>query len=265
MNNSEELKQRVSQYALKYILDENLPNSQDSRNDKDEITITSGNSKILWLGIGSGSTIRFFIDELGKIIQSSSFNIIIKVVSSSIDTSIQCRKWDIPVFSLEDLQDRQFLDIYIDGADEVNHKNESLKGRGGAHTREKLIQLAAHKFYLIIDETKAVNNLGELGTPIVCEILSFGYGQTINRLKKIIPKPEKVSIRYGKGKMGPIITDNGNFIADIHFKQDIPIQNVNKLEIDLKTIPGVIETGIFSQPADTVFIGTKEKIIIRNK
>lgn len=212
---------------------------------------------LVWLGIGSGTTVSYFIDILGTTLKEGGIPFKIKAICSSIDSENKCRACGVPVSYLDDLRDDQRMDLYIDGADEVDSDKNSLKGLGGASTREKLTALNAKLFILIIDASKLVTHLGEKN-PVVCEILPFGYTKTIERLRFIDPTPSKVELRLGSGKMGPVITDNGNYLVDVYFTNLNPDQlhavDFSKLEKTLKLLSGVVETGIFSRPADYVFI-----------
>lgn len=244
MSNSSKLKKKLALYTVQYILD------QSKKNPKEKI----------WLGIGTGSTMQFFIDALGISIENQLTTSSIVVICSSLDSENRCRKWKIPILTLEDLPKFQKLNYYIDGADEVNLHRQCLKGLGGAHTREKLISLSSKKFIIIVDESKRVDSLGK-SAPIVCEVLPFGYVQTIQRLIKINSKFREIHLRFGKQKSNPVLTDNGNFIVDIYLKSNFSESNLIQLERKINQIPGVIETGLFANPADLVFIATKEKIL----
>lgn len=219
-------------------------------------------NKFMTLGIGSGSTVKIFIDLLGEWYENNDINYKIQTISSSIDSEKRCRYWKLPIYQLEDLEKNKKLDYYIDGADEVDSKKRSLKGLGGASTREKIIRLETSLFIIMVDESKRVSNLASK-TPIVCEILPFGFEKTIERLEKIKPTPLKITLRKGSCKMGPVISDNGNYLVDLFFEEKFKNDlDLVELESTLKLIPGVIETGLFSKPADIVFISTQNGITI---
>lgn len=240
-----ELKKELGNYVVNYLIKQ----------------ISDIKANQIWIGIGSGTTIHYFIDSLGTAYQSGLFSCSITSISSSFDSEIRCREWKIPIATLADLSPFKQLDYYVDGADEVNEAKQSLKGQGGAHTREKLVGIIAKKFLLLIDETKKVKSLGTK-SPVVCEILPFGYNRTIHRLlNKLSPKPNHVELRYGKGTLGPIITENNNFLVDLYYEPAIPTNDFLLFEQQLKAIHGVVETGLFSRPADQVFVAKKNQII----
>jgi ribose 5-phosphate isomerase A len=140
--------------------------------------------------------------------------------------------------------------LTIDCIDQVDKKLNLIKGRGGALAREKIVSFASKKNIRIADETKLT---GKLGTDqsIPLEILPFAYVAVTLRLQKIGGKPV---LREGNGKIGPAITDNGNFILDVYFG---PIDDPTDLDTKLKSIPGVLETGLFLNLADIVYVGTR--------
>ena len=173
------------------------------------------------IGIGSGSTIHFFIEALGNSLRSRQLHNI-AVVCSSFDTENLCRSYHIPIQTLEDIGE---LLIYIDGADEILSNGVSLKGLGGALTREKHVRIASKSFIIIADETKYVNELGKK-SPLCLEIMPFGYSKTLTRIKQARIDGlhiDYVNLRTGSGKMGPLISDNNNFLVDIHLKQPLPV------------------------------------------
>lgn len=247
MQDSGLLKEKVAQYAFDYLLK--------------DIQRTKGNSdKLIWLGIGSGTTIKFFISILGKKYTESSFPFKFVTISSSVDSESACRKLNLPIRQLADLSPNQKLNYYIDGADEVDSHKRCLKGLGGASTREKLLRLESDVFYVLTDESKQVTSLCEKN-PIVLEILPFGFEKTLERIKRFSPSPIKAEIRKGSGKMGFVLTDNNNYLVDAYFK-DVFTNSIDykELEQKLKSIPGVVETGLFGSPADVVFIASKTSV-----
>ncbi len=140
----------------------------------------------------------------------------------------------------------------VDGADEVDHNLNLIKGGGAAHTKEKIIDYAADKLYIIVDESKYVDKIGNFPVPV--EVIPEASRMVIKTLTDMGATP---AIRMGEQKDGPVITDNGNFVIDAKFDEII---NPEHLEIDLNTIPGVVENGIFSNAVDKVIIGTKNGV-----
>ena len=176
------------------------------------------------IGVGTGSTVNFFIEELAKIKQ------LFKGAVSSSEASSQILKaHDIEVFELNDVNE---ILVYIDGADEVDPSNNLIKGGGGAHTREKIVASASNEFVCIVDESKLVKALGNFPLPIEVMIKSRSY---VAR--------EVVKLGGTPILRADFITDQGNQILDI---ADIKIDKPEILEQRLNLIPGVLDNGIFA-------------------
>ena len=186
------------------------------------------------IGVGTGSTVNYFIEELATIRHR-----IDACVASSLATEMRLRAAGIPVIDLNVVSD---LDIYVDGADEVNTRCEMIKGGGGALTREKIIASVAQQFICIVDESKLVQHLGAF--PIAIEVLPIARSYVARELVKLGGDPV-----YRDG----FVTDNGNIILDVH---DMPFGCLPKtLEDTINTIPGVVENGIFgTRLADKVIV-----------
>ena len=176
------------------------------------------------LGIGTGSTVNFFIEELG--VFKNHFR---GAVSSSEASTQLLKAQNIEVFSLNDVNEIEF---YIDGADEVSPDNFLIKGGGGAHTREKIVAAAAKEFICIVDDSKLVEVLGSFPLPV--EVIPESRSMVSRKIVAIGGRPV-----YRSG----FITDQGNQILDIH---DIRINNPEEMEILLNNIPGVVDNGIFA-------------------
>ena len=181
-------------------------------------------TKDMVLGIGTGSTVNFFIEEL-----SSYKNYFYGAVSSSEASSKLLREKGIDVFNLNDVNEVAY---YIDGADEVSPDNELIKGGGGAHTREKIVAASSKEFICIVDKTKLVNQLGAFPLPV--EVIPESRSMVARKIVAIGGTPE-----YRSG----FITDQGNEIIDI---KGLEIPDPEALEIYLNNIPGVIDNGIFA-------------------
>ena len=186
--------------------------------------IESKISKETVLGIGTGSTVNFFIEELGNL--KHHFK---GAVSSSNASSELLNNKGIEVFSLNDVNEVEF---YIDGADEVTPENFLIKGGGGAHTREKIVAAASNEFICIIDKTKLVSKLGAFPLPL--EVIPESRSMVA---RKIIAMGGRPVYRNN------FLTDQKNHILDIH---DIDISDPVKLEKILNNIPGVVDNGIFA-------------------
>lgn len=196
------------------------------------------------VGVGTGSTVDFFIEYLKPI-----KNKISGAVASSISTQEKLEANGIRVLDLNDVSD---IPIYIDGADEVNSNFQLIKGGGGALTREKIIAGASNKFLCIVDDSKVVDVLGKFPLPL-----------------EVVPMARSFVAREVIKKKGmPVwrenfITDNGNIILDInHMEIFEPIS----LEKDLNKIPGILTVGLFAErPADHVLVSSEKEVIALQK
>ena len=176
------------------------------------------------IGVGTGSTVNFFIAELGKI-----KNLFKGAVSSSEASSKLLLDEGIEVFELNDVNE---IMLYVDGADEVDEENCLIKGGGGAQTREKIVAAASQEFICIVDESKMVKTLGAFPLPVEVLIRSRSY--VARELVKLGGTPV---LRQS------FITDHGNQILDVH---DLAISNPKDLEQKINLIPGVVDNGIFA-------------------
>lgn len=195
------------------------------------------------IGIGSGTTIEIFLNLLGEKIKRDG----IKVygVPSSYQSMLLAIKNGIKIVDLAENEP----EICIDGADQVDAKLNCIKGGGGAMTREKIVASASKKVVIIVDDSKLSE---KLSIPVPVEVLPFAYGYVMRRLSKTC----KPKLREGSGKVGPIITDNGNFIIDCGFGV---IEEPKRVEEELTSIPGILETGIFlAEMIDAVIVGNSE-------
>lgn len=191
------------------------------------------------IGVGTGSTITYFIEALYSIKEK-----IEGVVSSSNHSSNQLKKLGIPLYNLNTLDQ---LDIYIDSADEVDINMQMIKGGGGALTKEKIIAAAAKKFVCIIDSSKQVDTLGQ--GPLPVEVIPMARALVARELIYLGGTPE-----YRCN----MVTENGNSILDVY---NMKILNASLLEERINNIPGVVSVGIFARRrADIVLIGTRDGI-----
>ena len=181
-------------------------------------------SQDMVLGIGTGSTVNFFIEELER-----HKNYFKGAVSSSEASSKLLKEKNIEVFSLNDVNEVAF---YIDGADEVSPENFLIKGGGGAHTREKIVASAAKEFICIIDKSKFVDVLGSFPLPV--EVIPESRSMVARKVVSLGGNPV-----YREG----FITDQGNQIIDVH---DMKIDQPHELEAKLNSIAGVVDNGIFA-------------------
>lgn len=188
------------------------------------------------VGVGTGSTVNHFIDALGSVKDT-----IVGAVSSSEASTEKLKALGIEVFELNDVSS---LDVYVDGADEINPHNEMIKGGGAALTREKIVSAVAKQFVCIVDESKEVTTLGAFPLPV--EVIPMARSYVARELVKLGGDPV-----YREG----VVTDNGNVILDVH---NLDISNAKELELTINQIVGVVTNGLFAhRGADKVIIGTK--------
>ena len=194
------------------------------------------------LGVGTGSTVNAFIDQLG------ASGIKLKgAVSSSEQTTSRLEAIGVPVVELNHTGD---LDLYIDGADEVDPHRRLIKGGGGALTREKIIAAASRRFLCIVDESKRVRLLGEFPLPI--EVIPMARAMVSRRL---VGMGGSVSLRED------FVTDNGNLILDV---RQLNLVDPVSVETKINQIPGVVTCGLFAaRGADEVLVATEAGIETR--
>ncbi len=222
MLEQDKIKQLVGAYAINYIKDDMI------------------------VGVGTGSTVKYFVEHL-----ANKRDIIRATVSSSEQTTTLLKQYKIPVFDLNSAGD---VDIYIDGADEINHHLQMIKGGGAALTREKIIAAASRKFICIVDQSKYVMKLGKFPLPV--EVVPMARSYVAREIVKLGGIP---NWRQG------VVTDNGNWIIDVH---NLDIIHPIELEQKLNAITGVVTNGIFAlRPANELVLGKSDGTveIIRNK
>lgn len=191
------------------------------------------------IGVGTGSTVNCFIQELATIKHR-----IEACVASSKATEILLRAAGIPVIDLNAVQD---LSVYVDGADEVTPRFEMIKGGGGALTREKIVANVAKQFICIVDESKLVGHLGNF--PVAVEVIPMARSFVARQLVKLGGDPE-----YREG----FLTDNGNIILDVY---NLEINEPIAMEDSINIIPGVVENGIFANRlANTIIVASDTEI-----
>ena len=204
------------------------------------------------VGLGSGSTVAFSIEAIGERVKREKLNVMgIPTSYQAFLLAIEC---GIPITTLDE---HPQIDVTIDGADQITHELFLIKGMGVALAREKIVAAASKLNIIIADEKKKVKALGENDQSVPIEVLPFAISLA---KQKIVEAGGKPVLREGKGKLGPVITDNGNAILDSYFGE---IRKPAELEVKLKMIPGVVETGFFVGLTDIAYIGkvkTVEKI-----
>ena len=190
------------------------------------------------IGVGTGSTANYFIDELAKV-----KNKIDGAVASSEATADRLKSHGIEVFDLNDIHN---MEIYVDGADEITEHMHMLKGGGGALTREKIVAANAKEFICICDETKYVPVLGKFPLPI--EVLPMAKSYVARELSKLGGQPQLRDFK----------TDNGNLILDVH---ELNIKDPIEMEIKINQIVGVVTNGLFAvRPANILLLATNDGV-----
>jgi len=211
----DELKRAVAQAAFEHV---------ESMLDDDTI-----------VGVGTGSTANFFIEELGKI--SHKLN---GTVASSEESTRRLKEHNIPVFDLNAVGE---VSVYVDGADEANDHLQLIKGGGAALTREKIIAAASKEFVCIADDSKLVSTLGKFPLPV--EVIPMARSYVARQIVKLGGDPV-----YREN----CVTDNSNHIIDVF---NLEILNPRKLEYDLNQITGVVASGLFAnRGADRLLLGS---------
>ena len=183
------------------------------------------------IGAGSGSTVYLTLFALAQRVKQESLHI--KIIPASAEISMTCIQLGLPQTTLWNKRP----DWTFDGADEVDPHNNLIKGRGGAMFKEKLLIKSSGKTYIIVDESKLVSKLGSK-YPIPVEVFPHALSHVENEIRLL--GASKISLRLAEGKDGPVFTESGNFILDIHLSNI-----VSDLEQKLKAITGVIESGLF--------------------
>jgi ribose 5-phosphate isomerase A len=211
----DELKQAVAREAIKYVAEDAV------------------------IGVGTGSTVNFFIDELAKIKGR-----ITGAVASSDKSAERLKAHGIRLFDLNSVNE---LPVYIDGADEITEHLAVIKGGGGALTREKIVAAVATKFVCIADESKLVPVLGKFPLPV--EVIPMARAYVARQMVRLGGQPK---LREG------FTTDNGNIVLDVW---GLSILNPVELEAAVNNIPGVVTNGLFARRgADVLLLGTREGV-----
>jgi ribose 5-phosphate isomerase A len=216
----DELKQSVAREAIKHVVEDTV------------------------VGVGSGSTTNFFIDELARIKGRIS-----GAVASSDRSAERLKGHGIRLFDLNGVNE---LPVYVDGADEITEHLAMIKGGGGALTREKIVAAAAKKFVCIADESKLVPVLGKFPLPL--EVIPMARSYVARQMVKLGGRPQ---LREG------FITDNGNVVLDV---RGMSILNPVELETAINGIAGVVTNGLFARRgADVLLLGTKAGVVTRTR
>ncbi|MBC7858838.1 MAG: ribose-5-phosphate isomerase RpiA [Burkholderiaceae bacterium] len=217
----DELKQAVARAAIEYVVDGEI------------------------IGVGTGSTANFFIDELAKIQHR-----IKGAVASSEATAARLRGHGIAVFDMNEVES---IAVYVDGADEITASGAMIKGGGAALTREKIVASVSRRFVCIADGSKLVDVLGRFPLPV--EVLPMARAAVARALAKLGGEPR---LRLAANGVDAFITDNGGMILDV---AGLRIEDPRALECEINQIPGVIAVGLFARRgADVCLLGTADGV-----
>ncbi len=216
-----------------------------------DIVVKSG----MKVGLGTGSTAIWAVRRIGELLKKGKLKNIFGV-PTSLQTEIECQKLEIPLKSLNSCEINGYLDIAIDGADEIDREFNLTKGGGGALLIEKIVAYSAEKFFVVAEENKMVKSLG-ISFPIPLEIVPESRASIIKTIKTFSGKPE---LRMAVKKMGPVITDNGNMIVDVTFDDPFDPCEYEKM---IAAIPGVVENGIFSFKKPELFLVQANGQVVR--
>lgn len=200
------------------------------------------------LGLGSGSTVAIFARLLGQEVRSRALDV--KVIPSSHQAYYLAVENGLEIATLDEFANP---DIAVDGADQIDRRLNMIKGGGGALTREKIVDTASKFVVIVVDESKLVESLG-VGFPVPIEVIPMAAPVLAKRVAEMGGRGR---LRTGSGKVGPVVTDNGNFIIDADFGT---IGDPARLERELKLLAGVVEVGIFSGIADLAYVAGRDGV-----
>ncbi len=202
------------------------------------------------IGLGTGSTAMPAVKRLAERIADGTLKDV-KAVVTSFQTQLACEGFGIPVYTLNDKCIGGHLDLSIDGADEIDQKNNLIKGGGAAHLREKLVEYNSSFLAIVADSSKDVQSLGTK-FPLPVEVISDARVPVIKELEKL---GASCVLREGVKKAGPVITDNGNMILDCTWKAPV---DPAEMEEKINKITGVVECGFFTKIHPVAFIARED-------
>lgn len=201
------------------------------------------------VGLGGGSTISYLVDY----IKESDLDI--EIVTPSFNTEMLCINRGLQVIPMWSVSQ---VDIAFDGCDEVDKNLNALKSGGGIHTKEKIIASMAKDYVLLVDESKVVDSL-DFKYPVVLEIFKESMSYVKSKVKELGGEP---SMRKSKTKDCFTVSDNGLLLMDVYFKE---VKDLNKLNSDLKSIIGVVDTSLFYNIATKAIVVSEDKIRLIEK
>lgn len=201
------------------------------------------------VGLGTGSTTEFAVKKLGERVRDG---LAIRGIPTSDVTKVQAEEEGIPLI---DFSETMYIDLTIDGADEIDINLNMIKGGGAALLREKIVASASKEEIIIVSHEKFVKQLGSFPLPV--EVIPFGWQIIFNQLETLGGSPD---LRLKQGQ--PLLTDQGNYIIDCRFRQ---ILDAAQLEQRLNMIPGVVENGLFTGLCTRMIMAEGEKIVVKER
>jgi ribose 5-phosphate isomerase A len=201
------------------------------------------------VGLGTGTSAEFAVRKLGSLVREG---LSIRGIPTSNRTKILAEDEGIPLI---DFSESMFIDLTIDGADEIDGNLNMIKGGGAALLQEKIVASVSRKEIIVGSKTKMVDNLGSFPLPV--EVIPFGWQVVFNQLEFLNGNPD---LRLHNGQ--PLLTDQGNYIIDCHFRR---IKNPKLLENQINMIPGVVENGLFINLCTKMILADGEKLIVKDR
>jgi len=201
------------------------------------------------VGLGTGTTAEFAVRKIGELVRDG---LSIRGIPTSNRTKELAEAEGIPLI---DFSDSMFIDLTIDGADEIDGNLNMIKGGGSALLREKIVASVSKAEIIVVSRNKLVDQLGIFPLPV--EVIPFGWQVVFNQLESLHGNPD---LRLNRGK--PLITDQGNYIIDCHFRK---IKNPKLLEHQLNMIPGVVENGLFINLCTKMIIADGERLVVKDR
>jgi ribose 5-phosphate isomerase A len=219
-------------------------------NDKQLVAIHAARrvQNDMLVGLGTGSTANYFIDELAR--RQTEEGLKVTTIASSTVSAQRAQALGLAITALE--HNRQ-IDLYVDGADEIAPDMSLLKGRGSDLVKEKLLAKAAQEFLVVADKSKQVNRIG-MNFPIPIEVIPFAWQMALKSLQEL---GATGALRPNAGKDGFWITSHGSYVLDMQFDPSIEIGTLNAL---INNIPGVVEHGIFVSLANEILIADEGNV-----
>ena len=201
------------------------------------------------VGLGTGTTAEFAVRKIGNLVRDG---LSIRGIPTSNRTKEVAEAEGIPLI---DFSESMFIDLTIDGADEIDGNLNMIKGGGAALLQEKIVASVSRAEIIVVNRTKLVDQLGVFPLPV--EVIPFGWQVVFNQLESLHGNPD---LRLNNGK--PLVTDQGNYIIDCHFRK---IKNPKLLEHQLNMIPGVVENGLFINLCTKMIIADGEQLTVKDR